>query len=167
MFDTTEYLHQLNENTEAIIGVAQANVEYDAEIPSDGKWSTLLIMEHLYIVDRAVMAGMLNKHLEKHDTAEIFGQQKLNRIIVEMRGRKVVAPDGMIPSGQFESMQQFMVAFAIQRSKLRNYILEEKIIVDQRYYKHPYLGEMTISDWCYFIIAHARRHLLQIHDRKN
>jgi hypothetical protein len=44
-------------------------------------------------------------------------------------------------------------------------MVAEKFVIDNRMFPHPYLGNLTMVDWCYFIISHADRHCLQIQDK--
>jgi hypothetical protein len=165
MFDLNNYLQELQQNTEAILLTTQKYATLNNDKRKEGKWSVLQTAEHLYIVDVAVMTGMLRPNLEPISENELYGKEKLHKIIVKLRARKTLAPNGMSPIDQFETIQDFRKAFTFQREKLVSYLANGKIIVDNRKYIHPYLGDMSVSDWCYFLILHAQRHLLQIEER--
>ena len=40
--------------------------------------------------------------------------------------------------------------------------LGQQLVIDNRVHKHPSLGEMTVSDWLWFMIRHTERHLEQV-----
>jgi DinB superfamily len=163
MFDVQEYFKQLADNTVDAIQLIKESMVLNITM-KDGQWSILEIAEHICIVDKTVIAGMMRNTNLPGAAEEIIGKEKLNKIIVELRARKVVAPAAMNPVGAFTTFNDFEEMFLANRNKLIKLIADKNIIIDARSFPHPYLGEMSMSDWCYFLIAHTNRHCLQIQD---
>jgi hypothetical protein len=158
MFDQVQYLQAFDENTSAF---ANALVAAENSLHHQGQWSAAEIAEHVYIVERSVFAVMLGL-TEVKEGAKNYGDDKLKRIIVDMRTRKIVAPQSMSPTGKFGSVQEAAELWLRHRAKCRAYIESGMIVVDERTYEHPFLGLMAISDWLYFILHHTQRHALQL-----
>lgn len=73
-----------------------------------------------------------------------------------------MAPEALLPKGEVTDVDAFKKRFQEQRKELKEDIENGKLIIDNRTRKHPRLGEMTVSDWLYFLISHTERHVEQI-----
>ena len=119
------------------------------------------ILEHIYLTDKIVIA-IINRPTEKlHTDEEFIGNEKLKRWLVEKQAKKVKAPEMLEPKGDLKDVATFEKVFLAQRNLLKHQIEKGEIVIDNRIHKHPMLGEMTISDWLYFLIHHTQRHLEQ------
>ena len=85
--------------------------------------------------------------------------------MIELRRRKVPAPEFLLPKGLIKNESEFVEKFLKQRGKLVDALENGKITIDNAITPHPLIGEMTKTDWLNFIVYHAERHLLQIKDR--
>jgi hypothetical protein len=83
---------------------------------------------------------------------------------VSQRSHKIKAPETFQPKGKLKSVAEFETTLKKMRETLRDNIESGKLIVDDRIFKHPTLGEMTVTDWLHFIPLHASRHMDQIRD---
>jgi DinB superfamily len=167
MFNITQYCTQLLDNTKQVIEIAKSLPQETLLKKEDTKWSMLECLEHIAIVDKQVLLSMLKMPDATHDVDYYYGQNKLQKIIVDFRNRKkITAPISVQPKGIYTNIADWQQAFTITRNKWLDYIGNQKIIVDNRYQEHPFLGNLTMSDWCYFIISHADRHCLQLQEMR-
>ena len=157
----------LDINTQEILNLTENLTPAQLLLHPENKWSIIQILEHIILTDRIVIR-LLSKKSESHsDTTEIHGHERLHRMIVTMRSRLVNAPDMLQPKGDIQTLEAFKQVFTEQRLLLKSDIADGKITIDNRIEKHPYLGEMTMSDWMHFMPLHAKRHLEQIRDILN
>lgn len=164
MMDIKGYITLLNRNTGELLNLVRNHDEETLNHRSFNSWSILQVLEHLLITEKYVL-DLLTKPGEKlSETAEIKGGEKLHRLLVDMRARKVKAPDMLEPQDQISDLTQFNTLFLKLRTGLADQLDSGTIVVDQRVHSHPTLGEMTVSDWLHFLISHARRHMEQIRD---
>jgi len=129
---------------------------------SKGGWTVFEILDHLLITEKSVQrlisghGSGVSQHLEN------FGNDRLNKILFEGRERKVAAPEFLSPKNAFKNKETFLEQFNQVRKALHLLIEKEGILSKNTTFKHPMLGEMTASDWMYFLIHHLRRHIEQI-----
>jgi len=138
-------------------------------IAKGGKgWSIFEILEHIHVTDKAIYHLLSTPSEKKSDSKEIVGAKKLEFYLVQGRNkRKVQSPNLLQPKGRFQDLAEFTTAFTSARNNIKSDLLSGKIIVDNRIHNHFIIGEMTITDWLYFVLYHAERHLKQIEDKYN
>jgi hypothetical protein len=161
---TDEIILKLQLNTVEVLTFVKGIPSADFNKQTLGKWNILQILEHVYITEKLVgrLLSQPSSHTSK--TPEILGDDKLKRAVVDLRNRKVQAPELFHPKGKFKTIEDFEKLFSENRTELIAALGSGKIVVDGRIQKHPYLGEMTITDWLYFMPHHTQRHLEQIKD---
>jgi hypothetical protein len=160
----TDYISFLDNNTDETLSLAKSCSSVQLSLKKDGKWSIMEILEHIVIVDK-ICYLMLQRPADKVvESLDLFGREKLAKIMVVQRDRKVQAPEQLNPKGDIKDIMSFEKVFLEQRNMLKQAIETNKIMVDTRTHKHPFLGEMTIKDWLNFIPLHTKRHLEQIKD---
>lgn len=130
-------------------------------------WSILEIAEHVVLTEIIVMKLLNRVSNATSEQNEIYGKEKLHRLIVNLRAKKVQAPDSLHPKGRINSGSLFLDELKVLHEQLKENLRSNKIVIDNTIHKHPYLGEMTVSDWLYFISAHGRRHLFQMKEQLN
>ena len=158
------YITMLNRNTGELLNLVRNHDDDTLNHKSFNSWSILQVLEHLLITERYVL-DLLTKPGEKvADTHELHGSDRLHRILVDLRGRRVKAPDMLEPRGNMSDLNEFTTEFLKIRTGLATDLENGKIVIDTRVHSHPVLGEMTVSDWLHFLISHARRHMEQIRD---
>ncbi len=159
--NTQHYFAALDENTNHVLQLTKSCTTVQLSQSENEKWTVLQILEHIYLTDKIVIA-IINRPSEKlHTNEEFIGNEKLKRWLVEKQTTKVKAPEMLEPKGTWSDVASFEKAFLAQRNLLKQQIEKGEIVVDNRIHKHPMLGEMTISDWLYFLIHHTQRHLEQ------
>lgn len=135
--------------------------------PTDNSWSALECLEHIYLIDKAVLGAISAPPSDnKSDKTELFGEEKLNKLLVNGRSFKVIAPDYVKPRGQFSSKDDAIQHIEDIISKIIDYITNHPIEQHTHTYKHPILGAMTQTDWIHFLTSHTQRHIHQIEDLK-
>ena len=158
------YITMLNRNTGELLDLVRNKSDETLNHRSFNSWSILQVLEHLLITERYVLQ-LLTTPTEKVAPSKVLrGEENLNRILVDLRGRKVKAPDMLEPSGEINDIREFSTAFLKSRATLGQSLENGNITVDERVHAHPVLGDMTVSDWLHFLISHARRHMEQIRD---
>ena len=101
-----------------------------------------------------------------NDKTELFGEEKLTKLLVKGRLFKVPAPDFVTPRGKFTSLPEASQHIDTIISRVIDYITFYPIEEDTQTFKHPILGNMTKTDWAHFLITHTQRHIHQIEDLK-
>jgi uncharacterized damage-inducible protein DinB len=130
----------------------------------EGRWSALQILEHICLAETSI-GRILTRQAEKMSAQdEIVGNEKMYRLVVEERGRKITAPERMVPTGTITTVAEFERTFTAQREALKADLQSGAKVVDNRIFVHPAFGEMTMADWMYFSIRHTERHLDQIRE---
>jgi uncharacterized damage-inducible protein DinB len=136
--------------------------------PAENVWSVLEVLEHIFMINKAVLKVIVTPALEKSNNTsyELFGESKLNHLIVTKRANKVPAPEFSNPTGLFTTITDAEQNLNSLIDKIVDYINEINIEQETITLKHPILGDMTKVDWIHFMIAHTNRHLLQIEELK-
>ncbi len=162
--DVVNYINLLNNNTSTTLQLAKTCSAEQLLYTKNSCWNILQILEHIYVTDKVVITLLLHPSDKRADTPEIIGNDTLKKYIVELRNRKVQAPESIQPKGEIKDVATFEHLFLEQRNLLKHYLESGKIVINTTTHKHPFLGEMTITDWLNFIIHHTQRHLEQIKD---
>ena len=153
----------LDDNTQELLKIVMACSPEKLAYHKPNTWSILQILEHITIADTIVFFLLREPSEATSDSGEIYGNEKLKKIVVDFRTRKKVeAPVSLQPQGKFTEISAFEKTFLRGRNLLKHDLASGKIKVSNSTHKHPYLGEMTISDWLNFILHHTQRHMEQI-----
>lgn len=160
------FIDSLDKNTGALLDSVTSLSEKELFYKHDERWCTMEILEHIYITDRLIMKIISGPSEQSHSDGVIIGDDKMKRIVVEKRHVKITAPDTLLPTGTISSLADFDEKFKQQRDLLKTNLLQGETVVDNRIYKHPVIGDMTVADWLHFMIRHTERHMLQIQENK-
>lgn len=132
-------------------------------------WSILECLEHIYLIDKAVLAVLTtteSKYKTENGQTELFGEEKIRKLLVQGRAFKVPAPDYVQPKGEFTSNALAKQSTDAVIESITQHIATNNIEQETYTFKHPILGPMTKTDWVHFMIAHTERHILQIEELK-
>ena len=161
------YLKKLDAHTYSTIRCIE-NIPADYFlIKFENKWGILENLEHIYLTEKLVFFIVSRSTENTSNQAEIVGDEKLERVILGLRKKRIDAPDRLKPKGELTTLNGFKELFVLNRNNLKEGIASGKIVIDNRIQKHPILGDMTITDWLNFILHHTQRHLEQIKDIQN
>ncbi len=165
MINLQEYAELLQQNLNSALRLLEGLSVSDLEWGSEDKWSLLQIAEHILLTEEMVMGILAKGSTEMAVRLELFGSEKLNYLLVKLRGRKVKAPHTLEPRGSIRSVKDFEEEMLKLRKQLISHLESGEWMISTETYKHPMLGEMTVSDWLYFILHHSERHQHQMQDR--
>lgn len=165
MMDNKDFINRLDDTTNDIIHTAKTCSLEQLSFKEDESWSISEILEHLLITDRVVYEIISRPSRDMNPSDEIIGNEKMQRLMVDQRKqRRVVSPETFQPKGEITDLNTFVKTFLVQRERLKNDLTTGKIVVDNRINRHPFLNEMTITDWLNFTVHHSQRHVDQIKD---
>lgn len=133
-------------------------------VVEEGKWTLAQVLEHLYLIEKLAVKG-----LEKALANDEVNPVKLRRIhLVVDRSHKVQAPENLIPTTEFQTLEQLKEKLDGSRNSLlicidgvSDEILEEKSM------PQPAYGALSLRQWIEFIGYHEQRHLGQIEEIKS
>ena len=163
--DLSAYSKELQANSDHLLTLLYSIEETKLSEKPSNEWSILEIAEHIYRADKTFINVVTQASEKHHDTEEIRGSNKIQRLLVDMRARKVKAPAFLEPKGKFLTVQDFEKVFLEQRTSLIEKLETETISDFTAIFLHPFLGELTVTDWLYVILHHTSRHAEQINDR--
>lgn len=158
------YIQNLQNNASEIFEVLDQCSSELLSKKEGAAWSIVEILEHIFLTERLVYVMLLRPSAKEAEQEEVIGQEKLQKLIVNLRARKLKAPDSLEPKGKIKTKEEFIKLFSEQRASLMQDVESDKIKISSASYVHPFLGEMTIRDWLHFIPLHSKRHLEQIKD---
>ena len=160
-----KYLTELDQNTNKLISQISEYSKGTLESKSEHGWSVMEILEHLFLTDEYVYNLLSQPSSQKAKSGKIIGHKFLMKEL--MVGNKIIlskSPDNLSPRGSFENLSAFIFAYALIRKKITQDLTSQTIVFDNRTYRHPILGNLTVADWLYFIMYHTDRHMLQINN---
>ena len=161
------FFELMDQSTAKSLQLAHSLTPEQLAYSKPGRWSAMQILEHICMAETSIGNIMLRPSDQISEQVELMGIEKVHKMVVEERSKKVNAPERMIPKGEITTVAEFEKIFTAQRNALKQDILNGTKIIDNRVFKHPALGEMTITDWMYFSLKHTERHLEQIRENIN
>lgn len=161
---------KIKANTELLFTSVNAlNAEQLSYKPAENSWSVLECLEHIYLIDKAVLGAISappSENSSENNKTELFSEEKLNKLLIGGRSFKVPAPDFVKPTGQFSSIDEATQSIQLIINKIDHFITSHPFEQYTHTYKHPVLGAMTPTDWIHFLVSHTQRHIHQIEDLK-
>lgn len=132
--------------------------------PAPGRWSLAECAEHLAITERFIFSR-IEDSLNQAPATQTEDPSRMDERVIRLvpnRGRKVVAPEPVAPSGTMVSREETRNAFLQARQSTIAFARDTKL--DLRAYSHPHfaLGRLDCYQWLLFLAAHADRHLQQM-----
>lgn len=166
IMDIKTYFEILDKNSAETLLLAKSCSGNELACSPNGKWGILQILEHICITDKIVYNIVSSPSNGKSASGEILGKEKIKSIFVEQRATKITAPNALEPKGNITNVETFEKVFLQHRNLMKKELEAGTLIIDNRTYVHPRLGELTVTDWLNMIIHHTERHLEQIKDLK-
>ena len=162
--DPVKFFELLDRTTADTLAFTRGLTPEQLAWSAPGRWSAMQILEHICLAETSI-GRILTRPADKvSDQREIVGKEKMRRLVVDERSRKIAAPDRMVPTGAIATLADFERTFTAQRDALKSDLSSGAKVIDNRVFAHPAFGEMTIADWMYFSINHTERHLDQIRE---
>ena len=163
--DQSAYLDLLSRTEQETLAIVARMDEEALRQHAEGQWSPLQVLEHCCLTEALVQGLLQRPSAEQHETDTVHGSDKLYHLMVNKRNIKIQAPERLHPKGAFAGRADFEERFRTQRASLRDALEGGTLPLDNRLYPHPVLGNMTASDWLYFLVHHTQRHLEELKER--
>ncbi len=130
--------------------------------PHENSWSIMQILEHLYLMESGIVAGM--KHALKSDD----NPAPLRPIhLTTNRSQQVIAPPSFVPSQNKFSLTEIKEKLNQSHSSLSDFVSNvDASQLHKKSFVHPLFGLMNLSQWIPFIGLHEKRHIEQIEETK-
>jgi hypothetical protein len=139
------------------------------ERPAEGRWSVAEVLEHLVMVDKAVLK-VSSRHLAaakaaglppETDTSPIIGTMPVE--LVARRERPLVAPEPLTPKGM-DAGAAWAELEATRRQLVEFVRSCDGLAIGQISFPHPALGNLNLYQWLLFPAGHHARHARQIRE---
>ncbi|MGE6378965.1 DinB family protein [Peribacillus muralis] len=132
--------------------------------PEEGRWSVIQVLDHLYLMERAITKSIGDK-LQSDE--RIPAVDKPIELTVN-REVKVEAPSYLVPSDSYQTLQEVKDKLAESRSAFVQLIDNaDESDLDQKSFPHPLFKDLSLKQWIPFVGLHEKRHLLQIEEIKS
>ena len=129
--------------------------------PAENEWSVAEVVEHLCLVEGAVM-GNLKSKLDQPPVKVSFLKKLLPMRIVSLRVKRLQAPKIVQPSQDLPPMDELLKKFDTIRADTKDVCLNEGERLSGICFKHPYFGDMDGAAAVSMVAFHEQRHLKQI-----
>ena len=154
---------------EFVLGPLVKHSDADCQKAPPGKWTPAQIVEHLALglewsatgfEERRARDPMLRRPLTV--------RQRVTKFLVLGLGwfpMPVKSPKGAVPAPQVD---RSAAEAHFRRGVERNLELARLLLPARRrdlFVKHPWMGDLTLSEWMDFHVRHARHHVRQIRQR--
>ena|ERR1700752_393038 len=132
--------------------------------PAENEWSVAAIIEHLCLVEGAVMKG-INKKLEQPPVKVGFLRKFFPMRIVSLRMKRLQAPKYVQPANELPPIDELLEKFDAVRANTKEICIKEgPERLSQVCLKHPYFGDMDGAAAVSMVAFHEQRHLKQIRE---
>jgi uncharacterized damage-inducible protein DinB len=165
MNELIEALHSSRDNwIHAVRPLSSAEWRYRT---ADDSWNTAQCAEHIVVVENALFRqiekGLAEGRLpDPERAAALAGKERMLRQRIPARLVKVKAPEKMVPTGRMESPSEFIREFQeVRKLTLDLATATGPAALETIIFPHFALGDLTGSQWLWFIALHADRHLIQ------
>jgi hypothetical protein len=132
--------------------------------PAENEWSIAEVIDHLCLVEGAVMKG-IQKKLEQPPVKVSFLRKFFPMRIVSLRMKRLQAPKYVQPATDLPPLEELLKKFDAQRATTKEICIKEgPERLSQVCLKHPYFGDMDGAAAVSMVAFHEQRHLKQIRD---
>ena len=131
--------------------------------PAENEWSVAEVIEHLCLVEGAVMKGIKIK-LAQPPVKVSFLKKFFPMRIVSLRMKRLQAPKYVQPANELPPMNELLDKFDALRANTKEICIKEGARLNQVCLKHPYFGDMDGAAAVSMVAFHEQRHLKQIRE---
>ena len=132
--------------------------------PAEDEWSVAEVIEHLCLVEGAVMKGIKAK-LAQPPVKVSFLKKFFPMRIVSLRMKRLQAPKYVQPASDLPPVDELMKKFDAVRATTKELCINEgSQRLSQVCLKHPYFGDMDGAAAISMVAFHEQRHLKQIRE---
>lgn len=128
----------------------------------EGKWTIAQVMEHLFLVERAVASQL--KHGIHEESEYSFESKSLGNILDRTLKMRVSNP-ALEPKSEFQTIESLKIKLYKSRQQLEeavNSLTEEQL--NHRGMHLPIFGMLSLRQWVDYVALHESRHIEQIHE---
>jgi hypothetical protein len=135
-----------------------------AKRPAENEWSVAEVVEHLCLVEGAVM-NYLQAKLDQPPVKISFLKKFLPMRIVSLRVKRLQAPKIVQPSNNLPPVDQLLKKYNTLRANTKEVCIKQgRERLSGVCFKHPYFGDMDGAAAVSMIAFHEQRHLKQIRE---
>ena len=132
--------------------------------PAEKEWSVAEVVEHLCLVEGAVMSYLESK-LDQPAVKVSFLKKLVPMRIVSLRLRRLQAPERVRPAANLPPIDELLKKYDQQREKTKKFCNEAgPARLSKIRFKHPYFGDMDGAAAVSMVAFHEQRHLKQIRE---
>jgi hypothetical protein len=132
--------------------------------PAENEWSVAEVIEHLCLVEGAVMKGIKAK-LNQPPVKVSFLKKFFPMRIVSLRMKRLQAPKYVQPANDLPPLDELLKKFDAVRANTKEVCIKEgPERLRQVCLKHPYFGDMDGAAAVSMVAFHEQRHLKQIRE---
>ncbi|KGR79306.1 DinB family protein [Ureibacillus manganicus] len=155
--------HNLKVREELLQVIEGLTDEQINEVVEDGKWTIAQVLEHLYLTEKIVVRSFSGA---QHITAE--NPVKLRKVhLTQDRSQKVNAPKFLVPSNEYQTVEQLSEKLKKSRESLQAFMSEvSENDLNGKFLPHPFFDKLTLNQWVEFLGYHEKRHIAQIEELK-
>ncbi|MBM7647682.1 hypothetical protein JOC78_000603 [Bacillus ectoiniformans] len=131
--------------------------------PEENSWSIIQVLDHLYLMERAVAKGIVS---QLNDDSSEAVEDKPIELTVD-RSVKVTAPSFVVPADGEMNVEEVKAKLAESRRSLIEIVNgSDAEALESKSYPHPVFGSLNLKQWVPFIGFHEKRHLDQMNEIK-
>ena len=135
-----------------------------AKRPAEDEWSVSEVVEHLCLVEGAVM-GYVKKQLNEPPVKVSFLKKLLPMRIVSLRVRRLQAPKIVEPARDLPPINELLNKYDTIRADTKEVCIKEgRARLSGVCFRHPYFGDMDGAATVSMLAFHEQRHLKQIRE---
>lgn len=132
--------------------------------PAENEWSVAEVVEHLCLVEGAVMKYLESKLDQPPVKVGFLAKLKPMRI-VSWRVKRLQAPKLVQPASELPPMEELLKKYDRVRENTKKICNEAgHARLSHIRFKHPYFGDMNGAAAVSMVAFHEQRHLKQIHE---
>jgi hypothetical protein len=138
--------------------------------PGPDRWSIAETAEHVTLAETGSGKLLRGKLTRDPASADLLAATEgaLARIDARLQRRDQAfpAPEFVLPTGRWQTPRDVVAIFEESRNATIDFLLTTELNLDRYAAPHPALGPLTGSQWAYFMVRHAERHVEQIDEIK-
>jgi DinB superfamily len=164
--DKTEVVEHLERSRQEFIAAVAGLSESQAKLrPDPDRWSVLECVEHVSFVEERFLGWLENA--QKLDAPRV-NKENEERLIgrVPDRSTRVKAPEAVVPTGRFATLEQALAQFNANRARSIQFADDR---CDELYClaaEHPRFGPVNAVELLIITAGHSRRHAEQIRETR-
>jgi hypothetical protein len=165
-WETVDLLQRTSEEFET--AVAAIDEAHWTTVPRSGGWSPAQVIEHLTVVEvstgKLIAKRLFTEPAPPELIAETTGKDEVLRERLTDRGRKISAPDFVMPVGRWTTREEMATAFRTARELTVMNLSDPSRDLRRFIAPHPVAGPLDARQWGVFLSLHLRRHLDQLEE---